>query len=276
MIAVRRSFVAAGLLALTACATMPPRHGEIRVLIFNIHAGKDAAGQPNLQGVADLVRSTAADIVLLQEVDRGTRRSGNVDQLQRLTDLVNRQAPDPPYVPVFGRSLDFDGGKYGNAALVRGTVEGTSTEALPVQPPQERSGKSYEPRTALVVSASTPIGPLQVINTHLDPSREEHYRLQESAHILGIADRLRGAEGVMAGGDFNAEPGSRAYQQLVFGGLQDAWLRCGAGDGFTYPAAKPVKRIDYLFLGPGLRCTSAQVIDTQVSDHRPLLVTVTR
>jgi endonuclease/exonuclease/phosphatase family metal-dependent hydrolase len=245
------------------------------VLIFNIHAGKDAAGTPNLEGVSDLIRSTGADIVLLQEVDRGTRRSGNVDQLQRLTALLN-DGGGTPYEEAFGRSLDFDGGQYGIATLVRGTITRSATEALPVKPAQARSGGSYEPRAALIVAAETRFGPLNVINTHLDASREEHYRLQESAHILQLVDPGTAADLAMAGGDFNAEPGSHTYQQLVSGGLQDVWLRCGDGDGFTYPAVKPVKRIDYLFLTPGLRCTSAQVLDSRVSDHRPLLVTLTR
>lgn len=275
MSALRRCLTAAWLLALSGCATLPPASPVVRVLVFNIHAGKDAAGVPNLEAVAELVRATSADIVLLQEVDRGTRRSGNVDQVERLTALLNT-AGAPPYVAAFGKSLDYDGGEYGIAALIRGTVTRSRTEPLPVEPPQERSGKSYEPRAALVVDASTRLGPVQLLNTHLDASRQEHYRLQESAHILAIVKRMSAGQGVMAGGDFNAEPGSRTYLQLVFGGLQDAWLRCGKGDGFTFPADKPVKRIDYLFLGSGLRCTDAQVIDTRVSDHRPLLVMVTR
>jgi endonuclease/exonuclease/phosphatase family metal-dependent hydrolase len=180
------------------------------------------------------------------------------------------------YAPAFGKSLDYDGGEYGIAALVRGTIVRATTEALPVQPPQERSGKSYEPRAALVVETSTRLGTLQLLNTHLDASRAEDYRLQESAHVLAIVNRMDTAEGLMAGGDFNAEPGSRTHLQFLFAGLQDAWLRCGEGDGFTFPADKPIKRIDYLFLAPGLRCTNAQVLDTRVSDHRPLLVTVTK
>lgn len=270
----RRSLLAAGLLALTACATMPPVTPDLRVLVFNIHAGKDAAGQPNLDGVADLVRSTDADVVLLQEVDRGTRRSGNVDQLQRLAELLHTDG-EAEYAAAFGKSLDYNGGEYGIAALIRGGIVRSDTEALPVRPPQERSGGSYEPRAALTVTASTALGPLAIINTHLDASRDEHYRLQESAHILDLV-RAAGGERLMAGGDFNADPGSRTYQQLVFGGLRDAWLMCGTGEGFTFPAHKPIKRIDYLFLSPDLRCTSAQVLDTRVSDHRPLLVTITR
>ncbi|CAN5654144.1 hypothetical protein BH18ACI5_BH18ACI5_23420 [soil metagenome] len=79
---------------------------------------------------------------------------------------------------------------------------------------------------------------------------------------------------VLAAGDFNAEPGSQVHKLMLAGGLRDAWLECAAGDGFTYPADKPVKRIDYLFLADPLHCTDARVIESTVSDHRPLLVTI--
>lgn len=267
----------AALLVLGACAPAERPGGRsdtpglpIRVLVFNIHAGKDAAGKPNLEQVASLVRRVAADVVLLQEVDRGTKRSGNVDQVRRLTELTG-------YSAAFGRSLDYDGGQYGIAALSRQPIARDATHPLPIQPPQARSGGSYEPRAALSLTASTRLGPVVAVNTHLDASREEHYRLQESAHIVTMVQRLRSpAAPVLAGGDFNAEPASQTYEQLIAGGLRDAWEECGAGNGFTYPADKPIKRIDYLFLTAGLSCTRAEVIDTRVSDHRPLLVNVLR
>ena len=52
--------------------------------------GGIAGGVDNLERVAQLIRETSADVVLLQEVDKGTRRSGGVDQpavLSRLTGL---------------------------------------------------------------------------------------------------------------------------------------------------------------------------------------------
>ena len=264
-----------GLALSASCATVPQPAPVVRVLVFNIHAGKDAGGKPNLEGVADLVRTTDADIVLLQEVDRGTGRSGKEDQLQRLADMLN-EGGRKTYSSAFGKSLDFDGGEYGIAALVRGTITNTRTEALPVQPPQERSGGSHEPRAALIVTAATRRGPITILNTHLDASAGEHYRLQESARIVELTRAINTGESVIAGGDFNAEPGSQTHQQLLFAGLRDVWLPCGTGEGYTYPADKPVKRIDYLFLGGGLRCRSAQVIESRVSDHRPLLVSITR
>ena len=96
-------------LALAACATRGPARDAraarpITVLVYNIHAGKDAAGVDNLARVAAVVRETNADVVLLQEVDRGTRRSGGVDQPAELARLTG-------YAASFGRTLDYDGGE---------------------------------------------------------------------------------------------------------------------------------------------------------------------
>ena len=270
----RRTLIGA-LLFLTAACAPPgpprietPRGDSVTVLVFNIHAGKDAGGKDNLEAVAKLAGDVGADLVLLQEVDRGTKRSGNVDQVDVLATRTR-------FAPAFGRSLDYDGGRYGIAALSRHGIVAQFTEALPVKPVQARAGGSYEPRAALVVVAGTPIGNLTAVNTHLDASREESYRLQESAHILTLIARSRKSRlPIVAGGDFNTEPGSEVHKRLLAGGLRDAWLECGSGNGFTYPADKPIKRIDYLFLTGALRCTAARVIDTRISDHRPLLVTV--
>jgi endonuclease/exonuclease/phosphatase family metal-dependent hydrolase len=177
---------------------------------------------------------------------------------------------------VFGRSLDYDGGEYGVAALTRGRLESADTIPLPVTPPQERAGGSREPRVGLLLVTRTALGSLQLVNTHLDASRDDGYRLQESRALLTIIRRRLSPElPVVLGGDLNSEPGSDVQAQLRAAGLRDAWMECGHGDGFTYPAHIPVKRIDYLFLTGSLACTSARIVETNISDHRPLLVTVT-
>ncbi len=238
--------------------------------MFNIHAGKDASGRPNLEEVASLVRSTDADIVMLQEVDRGTRRSGNVDQLERLSERTGFES-------AFGRSLDYDGGQYGIAALSRTRFDAVQTIPLPAAPQQPRAGGAIEPRAALAATARTPLGALHIITTHLDASTTDEYRLQETEQLVTLMQARTSAEGlVLVGGDFNAEPGSRVLERLRAAGLRDAWTECGNGDGFTYPSSKPIKRIDYLFLTGTLGCTTARVIETTISDHRPLLVTVVR
>jgi endonuclease/exonuclease/phosphatase family metal-dependent hydrolase len=255
--------------AAPACASWW-RHPDttVRVLVFNMHAGKDAAGKDNLQDVAALARTSGATIALLQEVDRGTARSGKVDQVAAI-------AAASRFDGQFGPTLDYDGGQYGIATLGRFGADYLQTYPLKVLPPQKRAGGSEEPRGALVTVVPTPRGRWRAINTHLDPSATDAVRRQEAADLLDVV-RQQLAHGVplIAGGDFNSTPDSAVHQMLTAGGLRDAWAECGQGDGFTYPADTPAKRIDYLFLTGDLHCATAQVIDTKISDHRPLLVTM--
>lgn len=252
--------------ALAGCASRgaPPR--TVRVMVYNIHAGKDAEGVDNLQRVADVVRDAAADVVLLQEVDRGTRRSGGVDQL----DVLARQTG---LHGAFGKSLTYQGGDYGIAVLSRWPIVSQRTAPLPVDPPQERSGGAYEPRVALVVTVASPAGDLTVVNTHIDASREDRWRRQEIVTVLALADSARGV--LLLGGDMNSTPESAVQERVRARGLRDAWALCGPEtDGFTYPADSGVKRIDYLYVAPPAGCARAEVIATRASDHRPLLVEV--
>jgi endonuclease/exonuclease/phosphatase family metal-dependent hydrolase len=78
--------IVAGFLLAAACVPFIRKDSSLRVLVLNIHAGKDAAGKDNIADLAALIRTARADIVLLQEVDRGTNRSGKVDQVQTLID----------------------------------------------------------------------------------------------------------------------------------------------------------------------------------------------
>jgi endonuclease/exonuclease/phosphatase family metal-dependent hydrolase len=229
-----------------------------RILTYNIHAGRDASGVDNLERVAAIITSSQADIVLLQEVDRNTTRSGNVDQLAELMRRTGMHG-------VFGKSLDYQGGEYGIAILSRGPIVAHEVVPLRVEPPQVRAGGSIEPRIALIVTTHG----FRIANTHLDASREDRYRMQEVPQLLSAA------RGVIIGGDFNSTPDSAVHEEVVRAGLRDAWPECGAGNSLTYPATPPEKRIDYIFLNRATRCRSALVLDTDASDHRPVLIVVT-
>lgn len=237
----------------------------LRVLVYNIHAGKDAKGVDNLARVAQIVRDTKADVVLLQEVDKGTTRSGNVDQVAELTRLTG-------YHGVFGKTLDYQGGDYGIAILSRWAITKDTLIHLPVEPPQFRSNVSYEPRGALRVVIASPLGLLRVVNTHMDASREDTYRLQEAKTLLAIGGALRDSTGTtLIGGDLNSEPGSAVIALFAPASWRDVFRECGKRSGLSYPADVPVKRIDYLMMTGATRCTFAEVLNTDASDHRPVL-----
>ena len=252
-------------IAVGACAPQRSAETSVRVLVYNIHAGKDAKGVDNLSRVAQIVRDSHADVVLLQEVDKGTQRSGRVDQMAELRRLTG-------FFGVFGKTLDYQGGDYGIAILSRWPIAHDTLIRLPVEPPQFRSNVSYEPRGALSAVIEAPGRVLRVVNTHIDASREDTYRLQEAKALLAIAGALRDSSGTtLIGGDLNAEPESAVIALFGAAAWRDGFRECGKGSGLSYPADVPVKRIDYLMMTGGTRCTFAEVLNTEASDHRPVL-----
>lgn len=252
---------AAGSCAHLAAAGAP----DVRVLVYNIHAGWDAAGKVNLDRVAAHIRETHADIVLLQEVDRFTTRSNNVDQVAHLARATGMRS-------AFGKTLDYQGGEYGIAILSRWPVRSDTLIPLRVEPPQQRAGGRTEPRGALYAVLARPGGDVHVFNTHIDASADDRYRLQEIRGVAAAAASVRPGARVLVGGDLNATPESGVLAYILGDNWRDAFGECGTGNGLTYPANTPVKRIDYLLLSSGWHCREAQVLETQASDHRPLLV----
>jgi endonuclease/exonuclease/phosphatase family metal-dependent hydrolase len=241
----------------------------VRVIVYNMHAGKDAGGVDNLEGIVALIRETRADLILLQEVDQGTRRSGVVDQPAVL-------AARSSFHVAFGSALDYDGGKYGVATLSRWPIAFDTLYRLPVDPPQERAGGSREPRGLLRADITSPYGTIAVFNTHIDASREDTWRQQEARVIVSTVVVARQSRPlVLLGGDMNSTPESAVQQIVREPGLRDAFAECGRGAGLTYPSDSAVKRIDYLYLSGAMQCTRAEVPATRVSDHLPLVVTVT-
>ena len=252
-----RFAVSCTLFFLAACASARPADVPLRVLTYNIHAGKDAGGVDNLERVAALVRSTKADVVLLQEVDRNTTRSGHVDQFDVLKRLTK-------FDGVYAKALDFQGGEYGIAMLTRWPVADSRVIHYQDDP-------KIEPRVVLVVDTRRPQGRLRIVDTHLDASEQENYR---NAEVAQLARTISSQSPQLAGGDFNSTPDSAVHATMQSSGLRDAWLECGKGAELTYPADTPVRRIDYLYLNKNWKCDEATVLDSQASDHRAVLFTL--
>lgn len=252
---------------LAGCAGIGQGGGgrEVAVLVYNIHAGTDTARQGNLARVAELVRATGADLVLLQEVDRNTQRSGPTDQPAVLARLTG-------YSVAFGRTIGFQGGDYGIALLSRWPIRRDTL--IPLAVPPGRTTEGREQRGVLMAVVDAPGGPLAVLNTHLDAAGEDTWRAQEIAGVLRAAATVDAGVPLLLGGDLNALPESPLHQTLAQAGFRDAWPGCGAGDARTFPVNAPARRIDYVYLRGDVRCVDARVLAEYASDHRPLLVRI--
>jgi endonuclease/exonuclease/phosphatase family metal-dependent hydrolase len=233
----------------------------IRVMTWNI-----AAGHGNLSAIADVIHNARPDIVGLQEVDvHWSERSGFADQAARLAEALSMHVRFGPIYRLAG-----DGTapmrEFGLAILSRPPILEFRNHEIPRLSTQSAD---IEPQSmpgfleAVVQIGGTRV---RVFNTHLDYRADPRVRVFQVAAML---DLLSGtAEPVMLLGDFNAPPAAAELAPL-FRRLNDAWPKA-ADPGFTYPADRPVRRIDYI-LTSLFQVIDVRVLPVHASDHRAVV-----
>ena len=227
----------------------------LRVLSYNIHHGEGVDGQLDLERIAKVIASVDPDLVALQEVDRNVRRTGQVDQPEKLARLTKMNV-------IFGDNIALQGGQYGNAILSRFPILEHHNGALPNFDDGEQRGV-LEAGVQLPGSHPT----LLFMATHLDHRREDKERV---ASARAINDRIEGHPGTVAllAGDLNDVPGSRTLVELG-----KYWSRANQAISPTTPVDEPNRQIDYILLRPAdrWRVIQTRVLDEAVaSDHRAI------
>ena len=252
-----------------AGASAGRRRVRLHVMSYNIHVGVGMDKKQDIARVAEVIKDYHCDLVGLQEVDRGVERTGRVDEIKELARLTGMEY-------AFAHNLDYQGGQYGVAILSRFPI-------LAIDHRRYSSPLGHERRGFIRVEVEVKGRRLSFVTTHLDYQSAEG-RLYEARQMLGALRDVRGP--LIVTGDFNEEPSGKAYELVLQEGFADGWRRSrgptheSPGDGATYPADKPKKRIDYVFyrgLGEDLPPFKAEdpsqaVPDTLASDHRPLSV----
>jgi len=228
------------------------------VMTYNIHHGEGLDGRVDLERIASLIKRERADVVALQEVDKGVQRTSRRDFPAELAVLTGMTC-------VFSNNFHYQGGEYGNAMLTRFPLL-VATNSL------YQMLRTNEQRGLLQLTVNVHGREVVFLNTHVDYRRDDSERLRNAEEIQRLTAYHDGTPAVLCG-DFNDTPGSRMYQRLRES-FEDAWELAGQGDGWSYPAGKPSKRIDYIWISKGssLECLSAQVAEGDASDHRPVVV----
>jgi endonuclease/exonuclease/phosphatase family metal-dependent hydrolase len=228
----------------------------VTVLSLNLHAGRTKAGVLDLGRIASELRSWNADLVLLQEVDRGRRRSDQVDQTQWLARRLGFEAA---YGPTDRSRL----GSNGNGILSRWPITDVRLSDLP-------RARGYFRRGLVRATIDVRGQQVDVFATHLDHASP---RLRQ-AQARAVADAVRRSpRPVLLGADLNAEPGMPAVRVLERTGLVDGWSVVGDDDGLTVPAAAPRRRIDYVLADESFTPVRSRVLISLVSDHRAVRTT---
>jgi endonuclease/exonuclease/phosphatase family metal-dependent hydrolase len=236
-----------------------PAKKTLRVMSYNIHVGVGMDKKLDLQRIADVINHEHPDLVGLQEVDRGVKRTEGKDEIAELASMTHMNF-------AFAPNLDYQGGKYGVGILSRLPLKSTVHKMFENKREAERRGM-------LKVEVAVDGKPITFVTTHLDYQFEDG-RLFETEQLLKFLEDVKGPLIVVA--DLNDVPEGSAYK-LMRTLFDDAWIVSRAkGDGFSYPADKPSKRIDHVFYRPAnrVRAKKAWVVETLASDHVPVVAEI--
>ncbi len=271
--------VAGALLTLIAAA--PPASADrgsavpLRIATYNIHAGTGSDGVFDLDRQATALRALDADVIGLQEVDvHWGARSGDLDVAGELARRLGMRVSFAPIYSLDPVTAQGPRREYGVAVLSRFPVRAAANHEITRLSTQDEDPVPAPAPGFGEVTLKVRGVPVQVFVTHLDYRADPAVRVAQVADTRRIMARERaarpGARQVLLG-DFNAGPSAPELGPL-WRELRDA----AAGAPGTYPAADPVKRIDYVAVGRGVRVRGVSVPEEAVaSDHRPVVAELT-
>ena len=234
----------------------PVARRSIRVMTYNIHVGVGMDKKLDLARVASVINKQHPDLVGLQEVDRGVERTQRIDEIAELAKLTKMDY-------AFAFNLKYQGGQYGVAILSKSSILATDHHLYLNTREAERRGFI---RAEVRIDGKL----INFVTTHLDYQYEDG-RVYEAQQLLAAMKDVKGP--LIVVGDFNDVPSGEAYR-LMHQSFDDAWSQARASDdGFSYPADKPAKRIDYILTRQTdrIRPKSVWIVDTPASDHLPVV-----
>jgi endonuclease/exonuclease/phosphatase family metal-dependent hydrolase len=240
----------------------------LRLVSYNIHRaiGVDRRFRP--ERIAEVLSHHRADIVLLQEVDEGVPRSGEMDLALELARALEYR-----YYAV-GHNVALRKGRYGNATLSRFPIERERNIDLTVD---DRKRRGCQHTTIRIERVPGHTHRLEIFNVHLGLSaREREQQVGMLVRSREFASLERRAD-CLVGGDFNDW---RSRLRPIF--TEILGFRCATDrktgtrrEILTYPSFSPTGGLDKIYHRGRIRTLSARRcrrrISRVASDHLPVI-----
>ncbi|MCF8452619.1 MAG: endonuclease/exonuclease/phosphatase family protein, partial [Pedobacter sp.] len=204
---------------------------KMSVMSYNIHIGQNSANHDQLMEIARYIKNSKVDIIGLQEVDSVCIRSGKVDQMKFLAEQTGMYY-------AYARHFAFDGGSYGLGVLSRYPL-------IDIKDLRISLSSTGKPDTRSLLKADFKKGKTRYTfaTVHMD-YRDSRSRQVQSEEIV---KKFSGYENpVILTGDFNARLGTK---EIII--LEGAFTDVSKLSGPTYPAVKPLNKIDYIMVTKG-------------------------
>jgi len=230
----------------------------VRLLSYNIHKGIGGRDRRyRLERIIAVIEAEEPDIICLQEVDRGVRRSRYEDQPELLAEHFGAAGR------AYQLNVTIKNGGYGNLLLSRWPMRACIDLDLKMG--------WRKARAAQIATLATPLGPLTVVNQHLGLA--EHERRWQVARLLD-AELLDPGHPTIVAGDFNDWRNTLAG--AAFGPAGFRQVTAPPSRFRSFPAYMPAGSLDKAFVRGEIAVAGARIarspIARDASDHLPLVV----
>jgi endonuclease/exonuclease/phosphatase family metal-dependent hydrolase len=234
---------------------------RLRLMTYNTHGCGGMDGRVSPRRIARVIGEHTPDIVALQELDLGRRRSRIEDQAAIIAQELGLHAV---FCPTITRGEEH----YGHALLSHWPIEVVNRSRLP------HDARSWfkEPRSAIWARVQVAGRPVNVITTHLGLG--VHERLLQMQMLLSKdwIGSIPETEPIILCGDFNCLPRSAPYN-LAAQRLHD--VQRDRRPRNTFSSNRPLVRLDHIFTSKHLVCEGVLVprndLTRVASDHLPLV-----
>jgi endonuclease/exonuclease/phosphatase family metal-dependent hydrolase len=237
----------------------------LTLVTWNIERGQE------YEAVLAALRLLDADILLLQEVDRFTRRTGYRDVARDLAHALDMNWVAAGEFQEIGEGRGRQPAFTGQAILSRLPISAAEVLRFTAQARWKWSINPVQPRRGGRIALKARTGGLLLYNTHIESGGDEGLQRRQIAQIL--ADEAREIESgipVVVGGDFNNGP---VLQGPVFTALGDASFADALGDATERESTSSGSQhpIDWIFV-KNIEPIRGRIVNTKAaSDHFPVL-----
>lgn len=228
--------------------------------------------------VVSLIRSVDPDIACLQELTIRPKSSGLLDVPEF---LANELEYKHHYITAHEWQTDAGPKKQGNGIFSRFAIENKRHKF--VQVPSKEISRDYSDEGRVLVKGDILLDKkrITVVTTHLsytDRFVENEKKLTEEENLIRELKTIKGK--LIFAGDLNTTENSYLVRQL-----DPLMVSAGPDYGNKTWTTKPFEymgfvedklawRFDYVFVSKDIKVLKSKIIDTNFSDHLPILVEV--
>lgn len=228
---------------------------KIKIVTWNIWGGE------NIDNIIECLRTVDADIIGLQEVLEELDGSNN-----NAENIASALGYEWAYTPTC--TLDYEHSHllkihgytremhWGNAVLSKYPIVGNNTYVL----------SNHKSRTALVTNIAVDSENLTAISTHLAYSKDsELIRSEQVDTLLKVIPDER----AIIMGDFNELPKS-----VVIEKMRERLIDTQENTASDSAQISEAERIDYIFTTKDIKYSNSRIINSDASDHLPILTEI--